>query len=201
MRSRAIALSMLVMLALRFIGRAQDQTLRDHRCFVSAQDLADPAAPTFEQFAAEHSPPFSPALLDLQNDPFARGHRTILREQMAYGPNYADHYRVVFWECGTSCSQFAVVNLKTGHVITLKGRYGVAHDVDFRTDNFLPETDSKSPGFRFKKDSNLLVLVGKVIADQSIRVRFVEGASYYVLKNESLQFVHWTSFAHRTCPP
>jgi len=189
-----------MLLAVRFIGRAQDDTLPDHRCFVSAQDLADPAAPTFEQYAAGHSSPFSPVPLDLQSNPIAGRHRTIIREEMAHGPNYADHYRVVSWGCGTSCSQFAVVNLKTGHVITLEGMYRVTHDDDLRIDRFLPETDSKSYAFRFKKDSNLLVVVGAVVADH-FKKGALEGASYYVLKNENLQFVHRTRFTHFICPP
>ena len=201
MRFRAAALSIVVLLAVRLIGRAQDNTLPDHRCFVSGRDLADSAVPTFEQYAAERSAPFSPVPLDLQSNPIARRHSTLIREQMTHGPNYADHYRVVFWGCGTSCSQFAVVNLKTGHVIALKGMYSVAHDINLRTDRFLPDTDSKSNELRFKKDSNLLVLVGAVVADHSKKVGFKEGASYYVLKSENLQFVHRTSFTHFTCPP
>jgi len=201
MHFRAAALSMAVLLAVTFIGQAQDNTLPDHRCFVSARGMADPAAPTFEQYAAERSAPFSPVPLDLQSNPIARRHSTLIREQMTHGPNYADHYRVVSWGCGTSCSQFAVVNLKTGHVIILKGMYSVAHDINLRTDGFLPDTDSKSNGFRFKKDSKLLVLVGAVVADHSKKVRFKEGASYYVLKGENLQFVHRTNFTDFTCPP
>ncbi len=200
MRFRAVALPIVVLLAVRFIAQAQDRTLPEHRCFVSGNDLVDPAAPTFEQYASAHSPPSAPVLLDLQSNPIAPRHRTIIREEMTHGPNYADHYRVVIWGCGTSCSQFAVVNLKTGHVTTLKNIYTVAY-VDFSTANFLPQTDSESRGFRFKKDSNLLVLVGTLVADHSKKVRFGEGASYYVLKNDNLQFVHRTRVTHRTCPP
>ena len=117
---------MVVLLTVRFSGRAQDKTQSGRTCFVVGNDLADPTAPTFEQYAAGHSPPFSPASLDLQSNPIARRYRTVMREEMTHGPNYAGHYRVVFCGCGTSCSQFAVVNLKTGHVITLKGIYSVA---------------------------------------------------------------------------
>ena len=45
--------------------------------------------------------------------------RTVLRNGMKWGPNFAGHYAVVVWGCGTSCSSFAVVNLRTGQVITL----------------------------------------------------------------------------------
>jgi hypothetical protein len=198
MRFRAVAMSVVVLLAVRFSSRAQDKTQSERTCFVAGNDLADPAAPTFKQYAAGHPPPFSPAPLNLESNPIARRYRTVIREEMKHGPNYAGHYRVVFWGCGTSCSQFAVVNLKTGHVITLKGIYSVAY-VDFVTDDFLPETDSEGYGFRFKKESNLLVLVGTLVAEHSPKGGFEQGASYYLLKDEELQFVHRTSVTHRTC--
>jgi len=115
-----------------------------------------------------------------------------------HGPNFAGQYRVAIWGCGTSCAQFAVVNLKTGRVITLKGIDGVAY-VDFNTDNFLPQTDSEGYGFRFKKDSNLLVLIGTLVPLHSSKGKIEEGASYYVLKDEELQFIHRTPVTHRTC--
>ena len=121
----------------------------------------------------------------------------MIREEMTHGPNFAGQYRVVVWGCGTSCTQFAVVNLKTGHLKTLKGVYSVAY-VDFFTDDLLPQTDSEAYGLRFKKDSDLLVLIGTLIPNGSKRSGF-EGASYYVLRDEELQLVHRTRVDHRTC--
>lgn len=179
-------------------GRAQDKKQRERLCLVGGDDLADQSAPRFEQYQVESSSPFPPAKLDLQSNPLAKRYRTVIREEMTHVPNFAGHYRVVFWGCGTSCSQFAVVNLKTGHVITLKGIYSVAY-VDFNTDDFLPQTDSEGYGFRFKKDSNLLVLVGTLILDHSKKGEFEDGAFYYVLRNEELQFVHRTLVTDRSC--
>jgi hypothetical protein len=45
-----------------------------------------------------------------------RQFRTRLREGAAAGPNFAGHYTVVFWGCGTGCAQLAVVDAKTGLV-------------------------------------------------------------------------------------
>lgn len=123
----------------------------------------------------------------------------MIREEMAHGPNFAGQYRVVIWGCGTSCTRFAVVNLRTGHVITLKGVYSVAY-VDFNTDDFLPQTDSEAYSVRFKKDSDLFVLVGTLIPNDSKKKGgFEEGASYYVLRDEELQFVYRTRVEHRNC--
>lgn len=200
MRCRAVALPIVVLLSLCFFGRAQDRTLPDHKCFVPGNALEDSTAPTFGQYPAAYSPPSALVPLDVKSNPIARRHRTIIRQEMTHGPNYAGHYRVVSWGCGSSCSQFAVVNLKTGRVITLRNIYSVDY-ADFSTYNFLPQTDSESRGFRFKKDSNLLVLVGNLVARSSKKVGFQGGASYYVLKNEDLEFVHRTRVTHRTCPP
>ena len=122
----------------------------------------------------------------------------MIHEEMTHGPNFAGQYRVAIWGCGTSCAQFAVVNLRTGRVITLNGVYSVAY-VDFNTDDFLPQTDSEGYGFRFKKDSNLLVLVGTLIPDHLKKGGFEQGASYYAMRNDELQFVHRTPVTHRTC--
>ena len=91
-----------------------------------------------------------------------------------------------------------MVNLRTGHVITVKGVYSVAY-VDFNTDDFLPQTDSEAYGLRFKKSSNLLVLVGTVVPNDSKQSGFEEGASYYVLTDEELHFVYRTRVEHLTC--
>jgi len=167
-------------------------------CAVRGNDLVDRSAPRFEQYRVKRSSPFRPAKLDLQSNPIARRYRTVIRDEMTHGPNFAGHYRVVFWGCGTSCSQFALVNLKTGHVITLNGTYAVAY-VDFDTNDFLPKTDSKGYGFRYKRNSNLLVLVGTLISDNPRKRELDEGASYYILKDEELRLVHRTPVRHRTC--
>ena len=112
------------------------------------------------------TPPFAPAKLDLASNPLAKTYRTLIRNEMKQGPNFASQYRVAVWGCGTSCSQFAVVNLTNGRVITLSGLDGVS-GANFDADGFLPHTESQSLDFRFKKDSRLLVLVGAPNDDES----------------------------------
>ncbi len=172
---------------------AQDKTQRVHFCFVGASDLADPSAPHFEQYAAKDLPPLSPAKLDLQSNPVAKTYRTVIRREMKDGPNFAGQYRVAIWGCGSSCAQFAVVNLKTGRAITINGVQNVS-GVHFGADDFLPQTDSEDWGFRFKKDSRLLVLVGTLNENDS-----KQGAFYYVLNGEQLELVHKTIAERNSC--
>jgi hypothetical protein len=39
-----------------------------------------------------------------------------IREQAVAPPNFAGHYKIVEWGCGTSCVSIAVANLVTGNV-------------------------------------------------------------------------------------
>lgn len=42
--------------------------------------------------------------------------RTVIREGSEGPPNFAGHYRIVQWGCGSPCVSFAVVDQKTGYV-------------------------------------------------------------------------------------
>ncbi len=81
---------------------------------------------------------------------------------------------------------FAVVNLKTGRVITANGIESVS-GVSLAADDFQPNTNSDSLGFRYKKDSRLFVLVGVLNEDESRR-----GAFYFLLRGEQLVPIHVT---------
>jgi len=87
---------------------------------------------------------------------------------------------------------FAVVNLKTGRVITTKELTSVL-GTHLAADDFLPGTGSEGWGFRFKNDSNLLVVIGDPDEDESR-----EGAYYFVLQKEKLRLVH-TTHVHKNC--
>jgi len=154
--------------------------------YITASDLADVKAPTFDTYRVIQETVENPKL-DLASNPVARKYRTVLRLEIAKGPNYAGHYRLVYWGCGTSCANFAVVNLKTGRVITPEGLSEVV-GVRFYADEFLPNTDSDGWGFRHKRNSSLLVITGSLLSDSGSR----EGAFYFVLNGERLHLIHST---------
>jgi hypothetical protein len=72
-------------------------------------------APRFEDYPARkiYKGPVAPVRLDSRR---ARMFRTRLREDSRGGPNFAGHYTVVVWGCGTGCAQMGVVDSKTGRV-------------------------------------------------------------------------------------
>src|SRR6266581_942600 len=130
-------------------------TQLDECRFITAADLSDPKAPIFEAYPAATREPVLNPKLDLMSNPIARRYRTVLRLEIAEGPNYAGHYRVAFWGCGSSCAMFAVVNLKTGRVITAR-EFKTVLGTHLAADEFLPNTASDGWGFRYKRDSFLL---------------------------------------------
>jgi hypothetical protein len=165
----------------------QDAPTPSEECsFITAADLSDSKAPTFEAYPATIAKAVSHPRLDLTSNPVAKRYRTVLREEIAKGPNYAGNYRVAFWGCGASCAIFAVVNLKTGKVITAKEFTSVL-GTHLYADDFLPRTESDGWGFRYKRDSSLLVVIGAPDED-NLR----EGAYYFVLQNDQLRLIHRT---------
>ena len=45
--------------------------------------------------------------------------QTRLTEAAGQPPNFAGHYRITYWGCGSVCGAGAVVDLQSGHVYTL----------------------------------------------------------------------------------
>ena len=162
-------------------------------CFMGTRDLMDAAAPRFDQYPAGAEPSATVAKLDLHSNPIARTFPTVIRRQMRQGANFAGHYRVAIWGCGSSCAQFAVVDLKTGRAITPRAVESVSGG-RLAADDFLPGTDSDEWGFRYKKNSRLLVLLGTLNEDDS-----KQGAFYYLVSGDKLQLIHKTIAASNTC--
>jgi hypothetical protein len=70
---------------------------------------------TFTKYPAEaplHGPPAKPQMVL----PKARQFRTALRKSAAEGPNFNGHYRVATWGCGTTCMNWAVIDLIDGKI-------------------------------------------------------------------------------------
>jgi hypothetical protein len=78
----------------------------------------------------------------------ARMFRTRLREDSRSGPNFAGHYTVVIWGCGTGCAQMGIVDAKTGRVYFPPVEWMDIPDME----------DEQSRGKFFRLDSKLLVI-------------------------------------------
>ncbi|HDR9588194.1 TPA: hypothetical protein QDC22_006805 [Burkholderia stabilis] len=102
-------------------------------------------SPSFDRYPAHaarapRKPAASPRLTGRQ----ARLYRTVIRDEFTQPANFAGHYRVAIWGCGTDCRNFAIVDKYTGATYTMPGVQAVAgvmgnddERVDFRAGSSL----------------------------------------------------------------
>ena len=76
-------------------------------CFLAA------SLPTFEQFKVEGKFTGKPATPILQTR-LQRQYRTMIRDAVREGPNFAGYYTLAEWGCGAGCVSMAVVDDRTG---------------------------------------------------------------------------------------
>jgi hypothetical protein len=101
--------------------------------------ITDPTRlPRFEDYPVKERFSGKAAPVDLASHPDAPQFRTRLREQARTGPNFAGHFTVVDWGCGSPCQQQAIVDARNGRV-------------------FMPEDLSTSYGVWYRLDSKLLI--------------------------------------------
>ncbi len=102
-----------------------------------------------------------------------RTFKTRLREALKENPNFAGHYIVTTWGCGTGCQVGAIIDARTGKVHWLPFAIGQNYEVD---EDFRP--------VEFRLDSKLIIL-------SSFRVDMDEdaGARYYKFENGRFAFL------------
>ncbi|VWB32939.1 hypothetical protein BLA23254_01429 [Burkholderia lata] len=101
--------------------------------------------PSFERYPAHPRPaPHTPARAPRLTSKEARLYRTVIRDEFTQPANFAGHYRVAIWGCGTDCRNFAIVDKYTGATYTMPGVQAIAgvmgndeERVDFRADSTL----------------------------------------------------------------
>lgn len=108
------------------------------------------APPRFEDFPVSVEFRSKPARVDLSSHPEARTFRTKLREGAKEGPNFAGHYTVVSWHCGTECQAVAIVDAKTGRVYFAP--FSTSEGSEFRIDSALFIANSPEAIKRRKQD-------------------------------------------------
>lgn len=72
--------------------------------------------PRFEDYPADTSFRGPPAPVDLASSPDARQWRTRLIEGARQGPNFAGHFTVVEWGCGSPCQVQTIIDARTGRI-------------------------------------------------------------------------------------
>jgi hypothetical protein len=101
-------------------------------------------APRFQDFPAAGDFRGRPAAVDFTGNAAAREYRTAIRAGAVNGPNFAGHYTIVGWGCGSACQGWAMVDAASGKVYVDKTT-GVNAEYDV---------------LRFRRDSTLLIVLG-----------------------------------------
>lgn len=133
-----------------------------------------PSPPAFTAFPVAVGPG-TPAAVHLRGAQ-DRQYRTMLQTGAAAGPNFAGHYTIASWGCGSACVQWAIIDSVSGRVTWPAGlgTVSAAHLGGPSIDDPLP--------LRFRADSRLLVVLGAPLENESR-----EGIAYYRWNGQSLQ--------------
>ncbi|HEY4370534.1 MAG TPA: hypothetical protein VGN52_01225 [Burkholderiales bacterium] len=141
-------------------------------------------APDFAGYPAKPLYKGRVAAPDVKTERRSRLYRTVIRLGVKDGVNFAGHYVMVDWGCGTGCSSHAIVDARTGRVFhPAELRYDDHSFVDadlFEGDTLYGED---SP-FAYRADSRLLVIVSGV-GDKR------RGIFYYEWRGERLRLIRY----------
>lgn len=95
--------------------------------------------------------------------------RTMIREGAKDGPNFAGHYSLTTWGCGTGCNMFAIIDSATG-------------DVNFSNIGIDLGSNDNS-GFEYRLDSKLLIITGCIGAEEKC------GVFKYTMEGKGLKLI------------
>jgi hypothetical protein len=171
-----------ILLPALFLGQVIAQTSR------RATDLTKQCAsirrreklPDFGDFPAPKdgtSKPASPILATAKDRKF----RTIIRTEAAKGPNFAGHYTIVDWGCGTGCHEFVIADENTG---TVYDPYFQEVDHHYPTEYLNTDSEWWCYAFflNYQLDSRLLVVEGCLSGKQC-------GRSYFMMDPSGLHLI------------
>jgi len=108
-------------------------------------------APRFEDFRVTEVFKGKPPNIDLRTV-MQKRYPTQIRKQAILPANFAGHFRIAEWGCGTSCGMLAVIDLKTGKVYD-----GPFQDMDYGEQY---RYEGGSQDLEYRVSSSLLVARG-----------------------------------------
>lgn len=107
-----------------------------------------------------------PAPVNFDSNPDAKLFRTTIDSQVAEGANFAGHYTVATWGCGTSCTGYAIVDVITGNIV-----------------DYVPYYENQAlEGFVSSVSSNILVFNPRpknMVAKTAQEILSEDGQAYY----------------------
>jgi hypothetical protein len=140
-------------------------------CCAGRLGLAQNGIPQFKDYPVRTVYRGKNARLLLSSD--ARTFKTRLTQALKGRPNFAGHFIVTTWGCGTGCQVGAVIDASTGRVFWLPFPVGQTSEVD---EDFRP--------VEFRLDSKLIIFSGvRVDRDEP------EGARFYKFEDGRFKFL------------
>jgi hypothetical protein len=140
-------------------------------------------APRFQDYPAEPIYTGPPAIPDVRTHPTSRMFRMRIHEGAKSGPNFAGHYTIVGWGCGSDCAAYAIVDTRTGQVFHPKN-FSTVHHV-----NIDPELEKPEGTLvKYRLDSKLLIAIGSINEDSKMR-----GISYFLWEDNRLKRIRFVS--------
>jgi hypothetical protein len=137
-------------------------------------------APRFEEYAVAKETVAHPKAVDVSGRD-AREFRTRLREAGKAGVNFAGHYTIASWGCGTGCLGWAVIDQKSGKVTFAPGMAILDnYRVDFERDEAVERLAASLHAtynfgvMLYRADSALFVTIGAPGEDETR-----DGVAYY----------------------
>jgi hypothetical protein len=140
------------------------------------------AEPAFKDYPVIGPRAVARPRVDLSSHPRAKRFKTMLTQAARGGPNFAGHFRIVEWGCGSGCAEVAVIDLISGKV-TFPPELGVVVYPMPVEDEF-----SKRYGLLFRVDSRLLVVNGVAGPVELL------GAHYFQLSDGALLPIRVTAW-------
>jgi hypothetical protein len=115
------------------------------------------ALPAFDQFGVDEIFTGKPAPPQITGK--HKSYRTMIRRGAAKGPNFAGHYTIADWGCGTSCVSMAIIDAKDGRVHD--GPFGyLGWGLPLKYEGrYSPASESFRP-LSYRVDSRLLIVRG-----------------------------------------
>lgn len=136
--------------------------------------LAADRAPSFQDYGERNIFTGKPVAVNLASHPQARHFRTMLRLEAAKGADFAGHYKIAKWGCGTACIQFAIVDSRNGSVF---------FPPKIPTVTWSANNQDNLVGLDYRVNSRLLVLHGTPVEDAR------DGVFYYVWEHDALKLL------------
>jgi hypothetical protein len=121
------------------------------------------------------------ASVKLQSHPKAKTYRTMLRLYVKDGVNFAGHYIIGTWGCGSNCLTIAIIDGKTGNVFFPSEFFNFGQGFEFKEGN-------EESTLQFKPNSNLIIAEGILGFETDASAK--AGKYYFVWKDNHLQLVY-----------